>query len=164
MKRLIDTNVLVYALIDNHPASSVCETFIREQQDRHTFYTTTITPFEIFHILWKTYGLEVLQVLEKVVAAVNSPLSFIQISERIMRIAFKKRIEYKLDTNDALLLAVALVQDIPSIVSDDRNLLKACEQEGLIGVSPLDESVREKIVQWEKENLPEKGISRSEGL
>lgn len=160
MKRLIDTNVLVYALIDNHPASSVCEMFIREQQDQHQFYTTTLTPFEVFHVLWKIYDLNIHQVLERVMLVLNSPLSFIQISERATRIAFKKRVEYQLETNDALLLAVALVHDIPSLVSDDIKLLNACEQEGLMALSPINDHIRAEISQWEKENLPEKGISR----
>lgn len=160
MKRLIDTNVLVYALIENHPASSVCEAFIQEQKEKHEFYTTTFTPFEMFHVLWKIYGLDIHLVLEKVMGILDSPLSFIQASERALRIAFKKRLEHQLETNDALILATALVQDIPSIVSDDRKLLNAAEQEGLVAVSPINENTRKEIAQWERANLSEKGMSR----
>ena len=131
MKKLIDANLLIYALIEDHPASSVCEAFIRKENRYRKLYTTMLTPFEVFHVLWRIYGLKREQAMEKALSLFNSPLSFIPITEEVARISLEKIVEYKIDSNDALLLTSSILYDIPSLASDDRKLLKASNEEGI---------------------------------
>lgn len=42
--RGLDAMLIAYSLLDNHPVSAVCETFIRE---RVNWLTTTLTLFEV---------------------------------------------------------------------------------------------------------------------
>ena len=46
--RGLDAMLIVYSLLDDHPASSVCESFIRERTD---WLTTTLTLLEAKAIL-----------------------------------------------------------------------------------------------------------------
>ena len=56
MKKLIDANLLIYALIEDHPASSVCEAFIR-REIRYRKLHNDVDSIEVFHVLWRIYGL-----------------------------------------------------------------------------------------------------------
>jgi len=160
MKKLIDANLLIYALIEDHPASSVCEAFIRKENRYRKLYTTVLTPFEVFHVLWRIYGLKREQAMEKALSLFNSPLSFIPITEEVARISLEKIVEYKIDSNDALLLTSSILYDIPSLASDDRKLLKASNEEGIHTQSPINEKLRRDMNEWEKEKLASKGIPR----
>jgi len=160
MKKLIDTNLLIYALIEDHPASSVCEAFIRKENRYRKLYTTVLTPFEVFHVLWRIYGLKREQAMEKALSLFNSPLSFIPITEEVAQISLEKIVEYKIDSNDALLLTSSILYDIPSLASDDRKLLKASNEEGIHTQSPINEKLRRDMNEWEKEKLASKGIPR----
>ncbi|MEX2702790.1 MAG: hypothetical protein Q6368_006980, partial [Candidatus Baldrarchaeota archaeon] len=68
--------------------------------------------------------------------------------------------EYKIDSNDALLLTSSILYDIPSLASDDRKLLKASNEEGIHTQSPINEKLRRDMNEWEKEKLASKGIPR----
>jgi predicted nucleic acid-binding protein len=54
--------VLVYALLDGHPASAACERLIREQAG---WFTTSMTLLEVKAVLTKVYGVEATQATEK---------------------------------------------------------------------------------------------------
>ncbi|MCE2402853.1 hypothetical protein J4G08_18450 [Candidatus Poribacteria bacterium] len=51
--RGLDAMLIVYSLLGNHPASDVCEAFIRE---RASWFTTTLTLLEAKAILTKVYA------------------------------------------------------------------------------------------------------------
>ena len=50
-QRGLDVMLIVYSLLDDHPASAVCEAFIRE---RANWFTTTLTLKKDRKILWMT--------------------------------------------------------------------------------------------------------------
>ena len=56
MKKLIDANLLIYALIEDHLASSVCEAFIRRENRYRKLYND-VDSVEVFHVLWRIYEL-----------------------------------------------------------------------------------------------------------
>ena len=56
MEKLIDANLLIYALIEDHPASSVCEAFIRRENRYRKLYND-VDSVEVFYVLWRIYGL-----------------------------------------------------------------------------------------------------------
>ena len=54
--RGLDAMLIVYSLLEDHPASAVCESFIREHANWHT---TTLTLLEAISILTKVYDVDV---------------------------------------------------------------------------------------------------------
>jgi len=56
MEKLIDSNLLIYTLIEDHPASSVCEAFIGRKNRYRKLYND-VDSVEVFHVLWRIYGL-----------------------------------------------------------------------------------------------------------
>jgi hypothetical protein len=55
LERGLDATLLVYSLLENHPASAICEQFIRT----HTgWFTTILTLLEVKAILTKVYGVD----------------------------------------------------------------------------------------------------------
>mgnify|MGYP000080908097 CR=1 FL=1 len=57
LRKMIDTNLLVYALMEGYPATAVCDEFLRRVSEKKLLITTPLTPFEIFYVLWRIYGL-----------------------------------------------------------------------------------------------------------
>ena len=51
----LDAMLIVYSLLDDHPASAVCESFIRE---RTRWVTTTLALLEVKAILTKVYAVD----------------------------------------------------------------------------------------------------------
>ena len=49
----LDAMLIVYSLLDDHPASAVCESFIRE---RTRWVTTTLALFEVSEEFWSQTG------------------------------------------------------------------------------------------------------------
>ena len=54
--RGLDAMLIVYSLLDDHPASDACELFIR---DHVNWFTTTLTLLETQAILTKVYDVDV---------------------------------------------------------------------------------------------------------
>lgn len=159
-RKIIDTNLLVYALIEDHPAADVCEAFIREEGQHHRLATTPLTPFEVYYVLWKVYGLERREAFEKASTIFETPLDFVSINgvcaQEALRICFGKGVE----SNDSLLLKASIHYGIPSLASDDRRLLEACREEGVYTQCPINEELRKEMRKWEEEKLPKRGLPR----
>ena len=160
LKKMIDTNILVYALVEGHPATSACEAFIRRVSERKLLVTTPLTAFETYYVLWRVYGLSREKAFEQADSFFDSPLEFIEITEEDARVALRKVMEHSLEANDALLLAACLHRGITSLATDDRRLLRACQEEGVHTEEPVDDKVTREMERWEKEKLPEKGAQR----
>ena len=54
--RGLDAMLIVYSLLDDHPASAACESFIREHTN---WFTTALTLFEAKAILTKVYAVDI---------------------------------------------------------------------------------------------------------
>ena len=54
--RGLDAMLIVYSLLDGHPASITCESFIRNHTN---WFTTTLTLFEAKAILTKVYAVDI---------------------------------------------------------------------------------------------------------
>ncbi|MCP8322433.1 MAG: type II toxin-antitoxin system VapC family toxin [archaeon] len=158
LKKVLDTNIIVYSILEDHPASQVCDSLIRDK--RYSFYTTTLTPFEVYFVLRRIYGVEREEASSKALSLFKSPLIFTEIRPQDAKVALKRCIDYDLDVNDSLLIQACLNSGIPSLASDDRRLLKISEVEGIHPQSPIQKEHREKMQQWEKEKLLLSGLPR----
>jgi len=159
-QKVVDTNLLSCALLEDHPASKACENFIKSESKRRRLLTTPITPFEVYYVLWKVYGLEQREAFEKASLLFEAPLDFTIIDETHSREALKKCVQYGIEANDGLLLYACLHHGIPSLASDDQKLLEASQREGIYTQCPVNKNLREKMSIWEKEMLAERGLPR----
>jgi predicted nucleic acid-binding protein len=158
MKKALDTNIIVYSLLENHPASEICEKYIRDEN--YTFYTTPLTPFEIYFVLRKIYGVNMEKSAEKALSLFETPLIIEEITAGDAEAPLKKCVQHNIDTNDGFLLQLSLKNNVPSIASDDQKLLSSCQNEDLLPQSPINSAIKSEMNIWENENLPERGLAR----
>lgn len=158
MRKTVDANVIVYSLLDDHPAADACDSLLRS--GRYDFYATPLTPFEVYFVLRRIYGVEKKEASNRALSLFDSPLSFTEIGRDEAETALRRCVTYDIDANDSLLIQSCLRFGIPSLTSDDQRLLKACEEEGIQPQSPIGEEHRRKMVLWEEEKLPPSGLPR----
>jgi len=158
LRKAIDANIIVYSLLEDHPAAQVCDSLLRG--DRYDFYTTPLTPFEVYYALRNVYGIEREKASKKALSLFESPLKFSVMSPEHAKAALERCIVHGLDSNDSLLIELCLSSQIPSLASDDRRLLKTCGEMGIQPQSPVSEDQRLMMRLWEDEKLPKSGLLR----
>lgn len=157
-KKALDANIIIYALLADHPAAEVCEAYIADS--RHKFYTTALTPFEVYFILHRVYGVPRSDAGARALSLLDAPLTVVDVTSSDLRGALQRCVESGLDTNDSLLIQMCLRLEIPVLASDDRRLLTACEKEGIHPECPLEEEHRQLMREWEKTRLFPAGAPR----
>jgi predicted nucleic acid-binding protein len=160
VKKILDSNILIYSLLEGHPASEPCERLIRSSENKFTWLTSPVTFYETFHVLVRIYGQEPSQVLKKIQEAIELPIEIKPLDIQITSMSLEKSIEHSIEINDSILLVIGIIWGIPIIATDDTRLIKACEQYGIICENPITEPIRETMREWERKNLPEKGLGR----
>lgn len=156
--RILDTSILVYSLLEDHPASSECQKFI-ESQDK--VITSLITLVEIFFVMTKIYGIDPTQTWEKIdELATTSPLEFTELEPDNLLSALNFCNQYRVDTNDGILIQICLESKNSILVTDDSNLTEVCRKLGISTQNPISEKVRQLMSRWEEDNLPNKGLPR----
>ncbi|MEM3046871.1 MAG: type II toxin-antitoxin system VapC family toxin [Candidatus Bathyarchaeia archaeon] len=158
LRKVLDANVIVYSLLEDHPAGEACDRLLRS--GRYDFYTTPLTPFEVYFILRRVYNVRREEASSRALSLFDSPLRFTAIGPEDARRALERCVTRSVDANDSLLIQLCLRSEIPSLASDDQRLLKACEEEGVQPQSPLGEEHRRRMQQWEEEKLPPSGLPR----
>lgn len=79
-ERALDAMVLVYALLEGHPASAACEQLIRQ---RSGWFATAMTLLEAKAVLTKVYGVEPARGTEKLTQAASGPLLILPVDASI---------------------------------------------------------------------------------
>ncbi len=158
LRKALDTNIIVYSLLEDHPAAAACDSLLRS--GRYDFYTTPLTPFEVYYNLRRVYGVRGMEASSKALSLFDSPLRFAEMGSKEFRAALERCIAHGIDANDGLLIQMCLHLQIPSIASDDQRLLKTCEGEGIQPQSPVGEEQRRMMRRWEEEKLPPSGLPR----
>lgn len=157
-KKALDTNIIVYSLLEEHPASTVCDALVRNS--KYAFYATPITPFEVYFVLTRVYGVQKGEASVNALSIFDSPIRFLEIGAEDARAALGRSVNYDIDMNDSLLIQESLKGDIPSLTSDDRRLLKVCDEEGIQPQALIGEEDRKKMQHWEEEKLAPSGLPR----
>jgi len=149
--------VIVYSLLDGHPASAVCEQFIRG----HTgWFTTTFTLFEAKSILTKIYSIDVALASQKSANFAAGPIVVVAVDSAMALAAMSMADTFGIDLTDAVLLHASQVNGAISLATDDNKLAQACRQVGITPETPIDAAVRKQMSAWEIANLPAKGLPR----
>ena len=155
--RGLDAMLIVYSLLDNHPASSVCESFIRA---RSGWFTTTLTLLEVKAILTKVYGVDANLVSQQLSQFSAGPIEIIEVDLSMTLAAMQIADTLKIDITDAVLVQASRVQGAKTVATDDRKLIQACRQVELTPETPIDDTLRRQMASWEATNLPQKGLPR----
>jgi predicted nucleic acid-binding protein len=149
--------LIVYSLLNGHPASTLCEQFIRE---RTGWFTTGLTLLEARAVLVKVYAVDPGLASRKTGQFAAGPILVVPVDQAATLGAMNSADKYGIDLTDALLLHTSQAQKAMALATDDGKLAQACEQLGITPENPIDPALRQQITAWEATNLPAKGLPR----
>lgn len=143
--RLIDADILAYALYDESPAHSYAFNLLeRGLRGEILLHVTPTTILEAYNALYWFYRVRpVRQLLEKLKLAVDG-IRIVETS--IDGIALASAEEIPL--GDGFLIASALRHKIPVLVSNDKHIASKAPKRGLIVENPIPSEVRDKMAEW----------------
>src|SRR5690242_17599542 len=104
LTRGLDTMLLVYSLIEGHPASIPCEQFLRANDG---WFTTVSVLFESKAVLVKVYGVEAAKVTSKIECLSSAPIRVLGLEPNTALTALRLADTHELDLTDSALLATA---------------------------------------------------------
>ena len=143
-ERGLDTMILVFSLLQGHPANLPCEQLLRSEP---AWFTSPLVLVEAKNILTKAYSVDTGTATGKLLQfAVAAALQFADTQG--------------LGLTDAVLLYHAQQQKATVIATEDQGLARACTQLGIKPVSPLNAVLRQQVAAWEAANLAPKGMPR----
>ncbi|MBI3971388.1 MAG: type II toxin-antitoxin system VapC family toxin [Chloroflexi bacterium] len=157
IERGLDSMFIVYSLLQNHPASSPCEQFLRAHSG---WFTTAVTLLEVKAVLVKVYGVDPAQSSGKLAQFAAGPIVVTATDAAATVAAMSLADQLNIDLTDAVLLHAARTLGAKRLATDDRKLAQACTQAGISVESPLDAGLRRRMAQWEATNLPAPGLPR----
>jgi predicted nucleic acid-binding protein len=149
--------LIVYSLLNNHPASTVCEQFIRTLTG---WFTTTFTLFEAKAILTKVYAADTALTSQKLAQFAAGPIVVVGVDLATALAAMNTADALDIDLTDAVLLQTTQAQGALQLATDDSKLAQACRQVGITPETPIDATLRQQMIGWEAANLPMKGLPR----
>ena len=155
--RGLDAMLIVYSLLDAHPASAACESFIRNSAN---WFTTTLTLLEAKAILTKVYAVDVNLTSQQLSQFSAGPIEIIEVDLAITLAAMQIADTLEIDITDAVLVQATRTRPANILATDDRKLMQACDQVDIAVENPIDVSLRRQMASWEAENLPTKGLPR----
>ncbi|MBI3972786.1 MAG: hypothetical protein HY332_16035 [Chloroflexi bacterium] len=151
----MDTPLLVYQAITNHPAKPIVE-----DELRHGVWGSTVFVLsECFQILSGQYALTPEDAEAAVDRLARSPLHWAAADLAQVTTAVRQRSRHRLQTADAVLLLLAQ-DDRGVLVSQDRRLLRVAQAEGIAVRNPISPALASDIARWETQHLPDKGLPR----
>src|SRR5579871_4641308 len=153
----IDTMLLIYSLLEGHPASDVCEQFLRS---RTGWFTTVLTLLEVRAVLTKVYGVESTRASDKIGQLAHGPMIVFGLDITGTVATLHLADSLRIDLSDAALIYAAQAHGISRLATDDAGLARACVSLGIIVDNPIDSGLRTHIAEWERANLPPKGLVR----
>lgn len=157
LERGLDAVIMVYSLLDGHPASAACEQFIRTHSG---WFTTTLTLLETKAVLTKVYGVDSSLVTQKLAQFAAGPITILSVDVTTVLSSMHTADSLRIDLTDAALLQAVQDQGASQLTTDDRALAKACLEIGITPENPIDATVRQEMAEWEDNHLPARGLPR----
>ena len=148
--RGLDAMLIVYSLLDDHPASAACESFIREHTN---WFTTTLTLLEAKAVLTKVYAVDANLTSQQLSQFSAGPIEIIEVNLPITLAAMQIADTLEIDITDAVLVQTTRTRNVNILATDDRKLIQACHQVNIAVENPIDVSVRREMASWEMKNV-----------
>jgi predicted nucleic acid-binding protein len=157
LERGLDTMILVYYLLQGHPAALPCEQFLRAHSG---WFTSPLVLIEAKNILTKVYNVNASDVSTKLLQFAAGPIVLLDLDEVAVTSSFQLADASGLDLTDAVLLHLAQRYGATYLATEDQRLAGSCTQFGITPQSPFDAVLRKQVASWEASNLAPKGLSR----
>ncbi len=151
----IDTQFLVYAALEGHPARHVVE----QEVSRGAWGSSALVLLELYHVLARDYAVAARDAAEAVDRLARSPFHWAALDAAQCVAIARRAADHRLAATDAALLILAQ-RDAGTLVSQDRRLLRAAAADGVAVRNPIGAQLAQVIARWEDEHLPAKGLPR----
>jgi len=140
--RIVDADILSYGLIENHIATPYTRPLIeRGIKGELELYVTVTTLLETYNTLFWHYKIRPRKLVARKIWLVAEGLRLIPPSS----MGFKLCLDENVPLGDAILVATALDNRIPIIVSNDRHIEKLAKKYGLLYENPIPDDIKSKI-------------------
>ncbi|MEM2928306.1 MAG: type II toxin-antitoxin system VapC family toxin [Nitrososphaerota archaeon] len=140
--RIIDADILSYGLIENHIATPYAKPLIEKGlKGELEIYVTITTLLETYNTLFWHYKLRPRINVARKIWLIAEGLNLISPSY----MGFKISIDENIPLGDAILIATALENKVPIIVSNDKHIEKLAKKYGLINENPIPSEIKLKI-------------------
>jgi predicted nucleic acid-binding protein len=149
--------ILVFSLLQGHPANLPCEQLLRSEP---AWFTSPLVLIEAKNILTKAYGIDAGIATGKLLHFAAGPIVLLDLDQSAVAAALSLADSQHLGLTDAVLLYHAQQQQATVIATEDQALAQACTSFNIKPVSPLDAGLRQQIAAWEAINLAPKGMPR----
>jgi predicted nucleic acid-binding protein len=157
LERGLDSMLLVYSLLQYHPASSDCDQFIRTKTG---WFTSVLALLEAKVVLTKVYGTDPTLTSQKLAKLAGGPLVFLDLAPATVMQALTLADTHGIDLTDAVLLELVGQQPVPTLATEDQRLTKVCSTLGITVETPFTPILRQQVAAWEANHLPPKGLAR----
>lgn len=154
--KAIDSNLLIYASLANHPAMAACEQYIAGYP---VWLTSVVNLVELRRVLVGVYGVSESDADAKFTDLCKA-LVVDDLTPTVATATLAVRQSYAIDFNDAVLLETALRRGVSVLATDDAQLAAACTAMQIRVENPVTAAVRSQMTSWEVQNLPPKGLPR----
>lgn len=155
--RVLDTMLLVYSMLQGHPAATVCEQFLTHQTG---WCTNPLVLFEAQRILTRVYSVDSAAATQKLLQLCDGLVEIVELESASVGPALHAADTLGVDLTDAVLLQTVQQRGASFLATDDQRLAQACQQLGVAPVSPIDQAMRQQIAAWEIAHLAPKGLPR----
>jgi predicted nucleic acid-binding protein len=143
--RLIDADILAYALYDESPAHNAAwktvERALNGEIELHVTYTTIL---ETYNTLYWFYRVRPLKALTDKMSLTIDGLKVVETSVNGLNISGAENIPL----GDGFLIATALKHGKPIIVTNDAHIISKAQKYGLITENPIPDEVRKSLSAW----------------
>jgi len=145
--RIIDADILSYALFGRHDAHPFCWSLLQNAvHGKVSAAIATASLLEAYHALVEDYRVEREEAFRKLDALTRSRrIRFLPMTIDVVRNALEIAKAHKARSFDASLIASAETSGISVIVSNDRHVAKLCKERSLILENPIPEEITKKM-------------------
>jgi predicted nucleic acid-binding protein len=157
LERGLDSALVVYSLVQGHPAALPSEQFLRAHSG---WFTSPLVLLEASHILTRVYAVAAADATNKLAQFAAGPLVVLDLDAAATLAALHLAEQHGLDLTDAVLLHLAHQHRAPYLATDDQRLAQACRHFGITPQSPINTILAGQIAAWEAGNLAVKGLPR----
>jgi predicted nucleic acid-binding protein len=157
VERGLDTMLLVYSVLQGHPAAAVCQQFLRTHAG---WFTSPLVLFEAKAALTKIYGVDSGVATQKLTQFSAVPVVLLDLDAAAALAAVRLADAHGLDLTDAVLLHLARQHGARFLATEDQKFAQVCTLFGVSPQSPFDAALRHQVAAWESANLAPKGLPR----
>ena len=140
----IDTNVLVYASIVDHPATGATTELLQQGNSA----SSVLVAQELYQVLKRNYRVSSIEASDIVRRFLSADIRWVTADVLLTARIIDLRSRLGIETADAALLAHAL-DDRGVVVTMDRRLLQAAEASGLSVKNPVSMALASEVGEWE---------------